>query len=297
MAHLLAQLPRFREVYNEVVREYRGAHRIRSTAHPVPDLAREGQWLEAPFWIWTVDDPRRRRLFVRRQRDALALSDRSAVRVDLPLTPEGDAGRAVQRLAELARGGLKIRCRALITTLWARLVLGDLFLHGIGGAKYDQLTDALIARFFGLEPPDFLVLSATLQLPIARQRTTAEEARTIEQRLRALTYHPECYANGASEDGSGGCQDLAELVAAKARWIRTEQTPENARTRWREIRRINEALQPCVAIGRQRLLEERGRVAAALKAEGVLSSREYGFCLFPEKTLRNFFFRLLPKKA
>jgi len=29
----------------------------------------------------------------------------------------------------------------------------------------------------------------------------------------------------------------------------------------------------------------------------VLASREYGFCLFPEKSLRDFFYRLLPKTA
>ena len=69
------------------------------------------------------------------------LSDRQAVEIRLPLTPDGDAARAVEQLADWGRRGVKIRSRALITTLWARLVLGDLFLHGIGGAKYDQVTD------------------------------------------------------------------------------------------------------------------------------------------------------------
>ena len=70
-AHLLAQLPRFRSAYNEAVAEYRRRSRIRSAAHPVPDLAADGPWLEAPFWIWTADNPSRRRLFARQagQRD------------------------------------------------------------------------------------------------------------------------------------------------------------------------------------------------------------------------------------
>ena len=68
------------------------------------------------------------------------------------------------------RGGVRIRSRALVTTLWARLALGDLFIHGIGGAKYDRVTDLLIERFFGLRPPGLLVLSATLHLPIERDR-------------------------------------------------------------------------------------------------------------------------------
>jgi len=40
-AHLLAQLPRLWLCYNEAVAEYRRSHRIRSRAHPVPDLREE----------------------------------------------------------------------------------------------------------------------------------------------------------------------------------------------------------------------------------------------------------------
>jgi len=308
VAHLLAQLPRLRVIYNEVVDEYRRVNRIRSSAHPVPNLARDGEWMEAPFWIWAAGDPRRRRLFAKRSGNEIVLTDRHTRRIVLPLTPDGDAGRAVRRLAELGRQGVKIRCRALMTTLWSRLVLGDLFLHGIGGAKYDQLTDALVWRFFGLAPPAFLVLSATLHLPVVRQRPEVADLRAIEYHLRRLTYNPECYMNGPSEAGALGwhcynasgtqCgQEAAELIAAKDRWIRAAATPENARTRYEEIRRINEALQPCVSALRERLLDERRQVVRALKAEAVLSGREYAFCLFPEETLREFLPNLLHKSV
>ena len=43
-------------------------------------------------------------------------------------------------------------------------MLSDLFIHGIGGAKYDELTDQIICRFFGFEPPGFVALSATQRL-------------------------------------------------------------------------------------------------------------------------------------
>ena len=52
-----------------------------------------------------------------------------------------------------ARQGLRLRPRALVTTMYARLMLADLFLHGIGGAKYDQLTDLIIRQFFDVQPP------------------------------------------------------------------------------------------------------------------------------------------------
>ena len=52
----------------------------------------------------------------------------------------------------------------LTTTLFSRFLLGDLFIHGIGGAKYDELGDEIARRFFGIEPPGFLTVSMTLWL-------------------------------------------------------------------------------------------------------------------------------------
>jgi hypothetical protein len=297
VTHLLARLPQLWRVYNEAVREYRRVHRTRSVTHPVPDLGVERQWLEAPLWVYSADDPRRRRVFARRRGDQIFLSDRQGLEVGLPQRPEGDAARAVERLGQLRRQGVRIRGRALITTLYARLVLGDLFLHGIGGAKYDQVTDLLIQRFFGLRPPRFMVLSATLHLPIERQRVELEQYREIRQQLRSLEYHPERYLDAPHGDWAEVRPDPTELIAEKARWVQTPPTSQNARTRCRAIRRINQALQPWVEARRRQLLQLEARTARALRAEQVLAYREYGFCLYPEKTLQGFLRGLLPKSA
>jgi hypothetical protein len=237
---------------------------------------------------------------VRRDPDRLLLSDRERIEVSLPLSPDGDLHAAAERLVELAGGRVRIRSRALVTTLFARLFLGDLFLHGIGGAKYDQVTDALIERFFGLRPPGYLVVSATLHLPIARRRVRAEDLRAVAWRLRELTWHPEKAAQGWVAGGGWrvagrgeGC-DLAGLIAAKNRWVHTPQTFENARIRWLEIRRINGELQPWVADQREHLLREQDQLSRAFAAEKVLAWREYAFCLFPESTLREFLRAILP---
>ena len=116
---------------------------------------------------------------------------------------------------ELPAEGIHIRSRALITTLWARLVLGDLFLHGIGGAKYDQVTDALICGFFGLRPPGFMVLSATLHLPIQRPTADVERPKDIAAELRRLVYHPERYIDASNGAGGEGADGVAALIAEK----------------------------------------------------------------------------------
>jgi hypothetical protein len=287
-AHLFAQLPRLREIYNGAVAQYRRTYHLRSANHPVPDLAIEGEWLEAPFWIWSTTDSRRRRLFVRRRGEEILLTDRQSLEIALPLSAEGLGQRAVDVLASLPARGIHIRTRALLTTMFARLLAGDLFLHGIGGGKYDELTDLLIARFFGLKPPAVMVLSATLHLPIARPRVSSDDARRIEQLLRELEFHPERYLDAVADHGASSPAAIEQLVATKRHWIDTPQTRQNARARCHEIRRVNAALQALLEQRRSELVAERETIARLLRADHVLSSREYAFCLYPEKTLRNF---------
>ncbi|HJT32466.1 MAG TPA: hypothetical protein VJ783_10520 [Pirellulales bacterium] len=287
VAHVLDQLPRFAAVYNQAVADYRRLHGIRGANHPVPDLARDGEWLEAPFWLTSDERPERRRPWVRRRGGELLLSDRSGFEISLPLLGQGDAGRAVETLAELSQRGVQLRTRALTTTLFARLFLGDLFLHGIGGGKYDQLTDELIRRFFQIEPAPFVVLSATLLLPIAHERITADDARRVDWQLRELEFHPERHvaAESLSDDAAA---KAGEFVAEKERWIATPVTRETARQRCRAIRQANEALQSFLATQRHELLARRDDYARRLRAEAVLGWREYAFCLYPEGVLREF---------
>jgi len=284
VAHLLANLPRFHGVHNVALAEYRRLHHIRSANHPVPELVSEGDWLEAPFWIWNDAAPRRRKLFVRRMGLELQVSDRQGFERTLPLEANRSAQRAVETLAEWEREGVKIRTRALTTTLFSRLLLADAFIHGIGGAKYDELTDMLIKRFYAMPVPGIIVVSATLLLPIDRERVTHEEARRVDRELRELTYHPEQFLPKDAEIDA----KLEKLIAEKRRWIDTPKTEENAAQRHHAILHANEALQPLVATQRERLKHVRDEMKRRLRAEDILASREFAFCLFPKKMLEVF---------
>ncbi len=281
-AHLLAQLPRFVEIYNSSVAEFRRENRIRSAAHPVPDLQASADWLEAPFWIWDKDDPRRRALFVRQRGEQLELSDRAGRQATLFLSAEADAGRAADQLAELAERGIKIRTRALVTTIFARLLLGDGFVHGIGGAKYDQVTDRIVQQFFGFTLPRYLTCSATLRLPISREPVTAQQLRDVEHRLRAMRFHPETFLSGSENSA------VKQHIDEKRRWVATQQTPRNAHARYLHISGSNEALQPYLAKEFSHWRAVREQLREGVRFEGILSSREYAFCLYPEPNLRSF---------
>ena len=294
LVHLIANLDRFRDCYNQAVQEYRRANHIRNAAHPVPDLVAEGQWVEAPLWIWTAEQPQRRRLFVSRQGRDVLVSDRAGLELRLSLGADGNGSEAVGQLIECSRQGVKIRSRALITTLWARLALSDLFMHGIGGAKYDQVTDRLIETFFGIPPPGIMVLSATLYLPVPRPQVSHENLRNIRRELRELSYHPEKYLT-ANHLLDGAAAVAGALIHEKQRWIGTPVTQENAYSRWNALRCINDQLQPWVAQRRQQVLELQSQTQRMLRHEKVLGSREYSFCLYPESYLKDFLNALLGK--
>lgn len=286
VAYIVSQHARFRTAYNESLADYRWAHGLRNRAQPVPDLVVVDDWTELPFWMWTSDDPQRRPLFAKRIGDRVVFSDRNAHTVELAASTDGDLSTAADQLLALASLGIKLRTRALSTTLFARLMLSDLFLHGIGGAKYDQVTDQIVRRFFSIEPPEFAAVSATLRLPLGAASQSTALPGQWEQRLRDLEYHPEQFLDSNDNRHDG---DVAAIVTAKQRWLQTPKTLENARERHLGITAANQKLRPFVEQLRQQIVSEIAEMRQRKRVEKILLSREYSFCLYP----REHFDRLL----
>jgi len=275
---LLRGTERLHAIHNGALAEYRQVNRVRSHTHPVPDLAEHDGWWEVPFWLWTRADAERRPVYARREGGAIVLTDRRSLRISLPVTGQADMSRAIERLAAWHDQGVRLRPRALVTTMFARLVLSDIFIHGIGGAKYDQLTDAIVRRFFGVEPLEYLVATATLKLPLPRRSIEMADVARIDQLLRELRYHPELYVNGNSAAHA--------LVSEKRRWVARHVPPHERRTRHEALERINRALYDLVQERRTHLLSERDELRALWRNETILGSREFAFCLFPADSLR-----------
>jgi hypothetical protein len=273
---LLADLPRFHAAYNECVHAYRRRHGIRSRNHPVPDLAAADGWLEAPFWGWRMGSVRRGRLFAR------AHPDRIDLRIGDEFWPALPVHEPAAAWVERERLGLKVRSRALTNTIYARLFLGDLFVHGIGGGKYDELTDELIRRFYGWEPPAFLVLSATRLLPLPAVQVRADDCKRLSRQLRDLHWNPQRHL---LPDGA----DVRELAARKEAWIAAQPSdPAGRRERFLALRAATEQLRVPLTDYERRLRVELAATERQLEANSVLRRRDYAFCIYPEETLRPF---------
>jgi hypothetical protein len=280
-AHLLNELPAFHQLYNRTVRDYRRRYGLRSRNHPVPDLAADGPWLETPFWAWRAGHPRRGRLFARLGPDVIRLRVGTDVWPDLRRGPSLiEAARALFRAPDY-----KVRSRALTNTLYARVFLCDLFIHGLGGGKYDELTDALIRGFYNLEPPGFLVLSATLLLPLPRYPAGVADCRRLEQRLRDLHYNPQRHR----EAMTGADGRVEELARRKEELVRQPyQTTWQREQRFAQLQEVTGELRSYLRNAEDRAHQELEVHRLQVQANALLSNRDYAFCLHPEATLRPF---------
>ena len=282
-SHLLANLERFRSTHNQALDAYRRVYGIRSKNHPVAALRLDDAWQEAPFWAWRAESPRRHPLWVRQRPGLMDLRIGGEDRpfLELPLGPDREACCAVEALRDLPKRGIRLRTRALTTTMFARLFLSDLFLHGIGGAKYDELGDEIIRGFFHLEPPRFLTLTLTLRAGLPSNGATEAKRLALLNEIRDLEFNPDRHP-GATESA-----DWNDLVLAKRQAIDGPVDTHRQRVdRFHAIRRVNEALQPSVSEARQRLADDSSKLADDLRREAVARSREYASVVHSEERLR-----------
>jgi hypothetical protein len=263
--HLLQDPGGLRRTYNRCLEEYRRAHRIRSPANPFPDLeARDGH-IEAPFWV--VQGGRRFDLFAARQTDRVVLGTDQGPVAAVPAGPEG--------VPALEASGLVLRPKAVALTMFVRVCLADVFIHGVSGARYDRVTDRVAQELLGCRPAPYAVATATLHLPLADVHV-AEERHALSRRLMDLRHNPDRHLAELTE----AHRRLVEEKWALIRALEGMRPGPERRAATRRIREINALLASALA-------PEIARVEARLRALGeqealeeVVRYREYPFFLF-----------------
>ena len=274
--YLIDNLNAFHGVYNQVITRYRKKHGIRSSAHPVPELGRieEGgtEWLEAPLWIWTDQTPLRRPMYVRRIDSDLEISNSAVSLAKIPVAALSDWLIEQNQQVQATGKGIFVRPRALITTMYARLLASDLFVHGIGGAKYDQLTDQIIEDFFGVSPPGYLTATGTWRLPTDFPEIHRADITARKHTLRNMRFHPETFI--ASTDA-----ETKRLIESKQSAI--SGVGQSALDRHRVIESANLELQHLLTQQRATLTDEVDSLSKQIRDSQILNSREFSFCLHP----------------
>lgn len=269
---ILREASRFSEIHNQGLIEYRQVFGLRSKTHPFPSLTTSDDWVETPFWLIFDDGKRREPLFVRAVKNWLELSDGKGWQSGR-LTNSDDLFRGFQGHE------FQIRTRALTTTLFCRLVLSDLFIHGIGGGKYDLLTDWIATRFWGVALPQFCVVSATYKLFPQFSSISAEKIALQKQQLRDLEMNPDRWVAHLPADTILPLEIIA-AVEAKAEWIsgRRSGTPKE---RHAGIAECNQRLKEWASPFMRKRQSELRELENSHHVESALGSRDFSFCLHP----------------
>jgi hypothetical protein len=269
--HLLARAGQFAEIYNRALADYRIAHRIRTKARPMPDLQILTGSIEVPFWQDDLRTGSRSRPHVIHDRQGWKIV---AAGQTFRLDPNADGWQGAEHLQQfLQQCGVRLAPRALTLTLVIRLLVADQFIHGIGGGRYDQVTDQVIQNFFGIEPPKFAVTTATLYFPTAVGRSRpclpclAHEGHQLRHRV---------------------------LGEKKEDWVRAiDQAPRKSPLRQKAFSTLHEMLaaaapeHPGIQNWQSRV-EEANRTSIE---DSALFDREFFYAIQPEDRLQRVFTR------
>ncbi len=264
---ILRDSPRFAETYNRHLDAYRERHNVR-TAQPFPNLELEASRVELPFWV--VSGGKRHSMYAERKdrnwmvgtRDdsSLVLADRDG--------PE-----------ELER--VEIRPKALTLTAFTRLCVADLFVHGVGGGRYDRVTDAVIADYFGIRPPRYAVVTATLHLPLHEHNTDSERQR-LQRRVLEIQHNPERVIASPTPEQQ-------RVIDEKWGLIRSLDSSGITRRERRQItqriREINDNLSQVLKGERAEVELQLQSLGDALEADAAARHRGYPFCFFPPQAV------------
>ncbi|UCF34503.1 MAG: hypothetical protein JSV78_04215 [Phycisphaerales bacterium] len=282
---ILLNAGRFREAYNQALADYRRANKVRGLQRPIPDLIHSEGSVEVPVWTYRENEVRRR-LFVKRLGDTLHLFADNEERIGEVRAGEVSQCDHVQQVLGHLEGW-RFRPRALTLTIWARLLLADLFIHGIGGAKYDRISNRIMADYYGVTPPPIACVSATLLVDLPHSDATAQSAAQLRARLRDVRFNPQRHlpVNG----------DLRGLVARRAAAVRQSiqlrrNRPSDHSARRGAFNEIRAASQAILNARREVIQQFYGELKEAqrrLHDHQAAMSREYFFGLHSDRALED----------
>jgi hypothetical protein len=261
---------RFAEAYNRELETYREAKGLRTRAQPVPDLEVNETSIELPFWV--LQGGRRSSLSVDVGPEGTTLVG-NGVRVGL--------GAGDEAIAAIRSAGACIAPKALVLTMFTRLFLCDLFIHGVGGGGYDQVTDGIIRRYFGVEPPRFVVASLTMFLPLGAHVVTDAEVQSATERLNRFEHNPDALICDVEFDSADERDRALALAREKTELVAAMKEPgADKKSLGTRIREVNAEMRELLAPIGEALAAEKGHLEAQRSASDILTDRTYPFCFW-----------------
>ena len=281
---IIRRADEFARIYNARLADYRKAYKVRGKANPLPDLILDGAHVELPLWVWRAGGERRP-LMVRRDGSTTQLLHGPNVVQTLSEHQLRNPSDGIQALRQLEADGVRIRSKALVTTIYMRLFLFDLFIHGIGGGNYDIITNEIIRDFFGFDPPEYAVATASVALPFEQKDAGRQDLIKLREQASRMHHGPRNFAGNLLPDDP----ETAALLEQRRETLHEQERAADKADKRRLFKRtkvidaqLRERIRPFIADKEK----ETGEVRQALNHNAIAAGREYPFCIYPEELLR-----------
>lgn len=126
--------------YNSTLDSYRKEHKIENPANPFPNLDVTDGKVELPVWAIDQSLETRQKVYIEFEENSFSVVIANQVEW------KGDLSGLQSGWAAIRSKFLFVPRGALIT-LFLRYLFSDLFIHGLGGARYDKFTDLLAKNY------------------------------------------------------------------------------------------------------------------------------------------------------
>ena len=175
-----------------------------------------------------------------------------------------------------------------------RSLLGDVFIHGVGGAIYDKVTDEIIRHYWGIEPPAAVMATGTLHLVQQPRPVTEDDRHQLVRRLRDIR----CNGDKLMPVAIRNSPLVRELLSRKWQLINAEdQSPAARRAAWHKLHEINGALAAQLPGEPESTRQALEVVREQLSENLILCDREYSLALYPQDRLVEFYQRVTAIEA
>lgn len=174
---ILSYFRQFAIIYNSILEKYTIHTKLLKISDDIVEL---------PFWIYK-DKEKRQTIFIKFNRGKTYICKGNSEILDIDTSNIDSLVEIIDNLKDF----YKIRPKALMLTLFIRLFLCELWIHGVGGAKYEELNDRLAYDFLSITLPKYAVASATLYLTLNIHTNIKEEIRQLKNTLRRMRFNPE----------------------------------------------------------------------------------------------------------
>ena len=280
VARLIREREKSRLAYNAALNSFRKYHQVHAAGRPVPFLEEKDGWCEIPLWLGTDHFSRRERVWVKQAGGDYILSPNR-------VTEEWRCPEASLEDGLAALNG-RLWPRALFTTLYLRGFVFDWFVHGIGGALYDQVTGEWAERFLNLKLRPMVATSLTLRLPMPTARSSPELYRASFHRQHHLEWNPDRLVKEPAPTGVAGW--VSELQRLRRESPSPGRESKNRFRRMRQlISRLRDYVSPEIAAGWNNV--DFLRLFAS--EQSVVASREYAYILHSHSALQKYLQPLL----